>query len=320
MAHHGVRKSDDHMKKIRLGAISRNYFNMPIWIAAHTGMFLREGLDVSIELYEPIDEVWQRLQNGRLDIALGVTEHIILDSEAGGSLEIIGGNINRLPFSLITRKEIRNFSDMKGCTIGVSSVQAGSSSLVMKIMESHGLHYPQDYRIEAVGPILGRWEKLQNGQIDAGLQGAPLNYIAEDLGFRSLSEPRDQFPWFQFTSLNVDGRWARDNHTTVVAFMKAFIKAHDWFYANKKGCQEIAIKETGIAAHYADRAWEEYTAAEIFPKNAAANNASIQTLIEISALLRHVPNRAATQAHSYINSIYIDEARKILENESKQSC
>ncbi|MEY3628371.1 MAG: hypothetical protein RLY91_137, partial [Pseudomonadota bacterium] len=32
------------MKKIMLGAISRNYFNLPIWIAAHQGMFEQEGL------------------------------------------------------------------------------------------------------------------------------------------------------------------------------------------------------------------------------------------------------------------------------------
>lgn len=296
------------MQKIRLGAISRNYFNMPIWIAAHTGMFEQVGLDVSIELYEPIDEVWKRLQDGRLDLALGVTEHIILDSESGGHLEIIGGNVNRLPFSLIAGKDIHSFQDMKGRTIGVSSVQAGSSSLVMKIMESHGLHYPQDYNIVAVGPILSRWEKLQSGEIDAGLQGAPLNYIAQDLGFHSLCEPRDQFPWFQFTSLNVDGRWAKAHHATVVAFMKAFIRAHIWFYENKQGSQNIAMQETGITAQYADRAWEEYTSAEIFPRNARANPESIQSLIDISALLRHVPKRAETRAKSYINSVYIDEA------------
>jgi NitT/TauT family transport system substrate-binding protein len=296
------------MQKIRLGAISRNYFNMPIWIAAHTGMFEQVGLDVSIELYEPIDEVWKRLQDGRLDLALGVTEHIILDSESGGHLEIIGGNVNRLPFSLIAGKDIHSFQDMKGRTIGVSSVQAGSSSLVMKIMESHGLHYPQDYNIVAVGPILSRWEKLQSGEIDAGLQGAPLNYIAQDLGFHSLCEPRDQFPWFQFTSLNVDARWAKAHHETVVAFMKAFVRAHAWFYENKQGSQIIAMQETGITAQYADRAWEEYTSAEIFPRDARANPESIQSLIDISALLRHVPKRAETRAKSYINSVYIDEA------------
>jgi len=298
------------MIKLKVGAISRNYFNMPLWIAVHQKMFEDEGLDVSVELFEPIDAVWQRLQDGRLDVALGVTEHIILDKEQGGHLEIIGGNVNRLPFSLIAGKNIKSFEDMRGKTVGVSSVQAGSSSLVMKIFEGHGLHYPKDYNIVAVGPILARWEKLQNGEIDAGLQGTPLNAIAKDLGYPSLCEPRDSFPWFQFTSLNVDGRWAKKNHQTVVAFMKAYIHAHQWFYQNKHGSCQIAVQETGIEALYADLAWEEYTQAEIFPRDARANFESIQTLIEISGLLRAIPKRKETDANAYINHTYLDEARQ----------
>jgi len=300
------------MEKITAGAISRNYFNMPFWIAVHEGMFTHEGLEVTLELHEPIDEVWRRLQEGRLDIALGVTEHIILDSEAGGHLEIIGGNVNRLPFSMISGRDVRSFADLRGRTIGVSSIEAGSSSLVMKLMAAHGLHYPQDYNIVACGPILARWERLQSGEIDAGLQGAPLNYIALDQGFNSLCEPRDEFPWFQFTSLNIDGRWARANHDTVVRFMRAFIRAHDWFYANKVGCRKIAMLETGITADYADRAWDEYTSSEIFPRDARANAESIQTLIEISALLRAVPKRSEALAKSYVNERYLDEARRSL--------
>jgi ABC-type nitrate/sulfonate/bicarbonate transport system substrate-binding protein len=125
-----------------------------------------------------------------------------------------------------------------------------------------------------------------------------------------LCEPRDEFPWFQFTSLNIDGRWARANHDTVIRFMRAFIRAHEWFYANKEGCRTIAMLETGITAEYADRAWDEYTAAEIFPRDAQANPESIQSLIDISALLRAIPKRADTQAKSYINHSYLDEARR----------
>ncbi|MDO9025656.1 ABC transporter substrate-binding protein [Zwartia sp.] len=300
------------MVKLRVGAISRNYFNMPLWVAVHQKMFQAEGLDVSVELFEPIDAVWQRLQDGRLDIALGVTEHIILDKEQGGHLEIIGGNVNRLPFSLIAGKSIRSFEDMRGKTVGVSSIQAGSSSLVMKIFEAHGLYYPKDYNIVAVGPILARWEKLQSGEIDAGLQGTPLNEIAKDLGYPSLCEPRDSFPWFQFTSLNVDSRWAKQHHETVVAFMKAFIRAHQWFYQNKHGACQIAMQETQIAERYAELAWEEYTQAEIFPRDARANPESIQTLIEISGLLRSLPKRKETRANDYINHSYLDEAQQKL--------
>src|SRR3981081_2686975 len=199
------------MEKIIVTAVSRNYFNMPVWIARHQGMFADEGLDVSIELHEGVDEVTNRLRDGRVQLAYGITEHVVLDSEAGGFLEIVGGKVNRLPFSFVTGKSIKTFDDLRGKTVGVSSLDAGSSSLVRKLLSARGLEYPRDYNMRAVGPILARWELLQSGEIDAGLQGAPLNYMAVDQGFPSWCEHRQQGPYFQFTSLNTDSRWADAN-------------------------------------------------------------------------------------------------------------
>src|SRR5258708_22745685 len=131
------------MEKIIFTAVSRNYFNMPVWIAQHQGMFADEGLDVTIELYEGVDEVTNRLRDGRAQLAYGITEHVVLDSEAGGFLEIIGGNVNRLPFSLIAGQSIKTFEELKGKTVGVSSLAAGSSSLVMTLLAARGLEYPR---------------------------------------------------------------------------------------------------------------------------------------------------------------------------------
>ena len=234
------------MNKLIFTAVSRNYFNLPIWIAQRQGMLADEGLDVAIELYEGVDEVTNRLRDGRAQIGYGITEHVVLDSEACGFLEIVGGNVNRLPFSLITGKNIRSVGDLRGKTVGVSSIEAGSSSLVMTLLAARGLHYPGDYKMRAVGPILARWEMLQSGEIDAGLQGAPLNYIAVDQGFGSLCEPRQEVPDFQFTSLNVDKRWAQANAYVMHRFMRAFVRAHEFFSVGRDAVTPIAVAETGI--------------------------------------------------------------------------
>lgn len=300
------------MQKLAVAAVSRNYFNMPLWVAYHAGFFGKEGLDVSITLIEGIDEVTQRLKSGEFNLTLGVTENVILDCEHGGRLRVIGGNVNRLPFSFIARPHIRGFEDLRGGRIGVSSVKAGSSSLVMKLLEAHGLRYPDDYTLLAVGPILSRWKMLQSGEIDAGLQGAPLNHIAVDAGFFDLGSPRAVFPDFQFTSLDVDIDWAEENRKMVIAFLRAFVCAHAWFYANKQGTIGIAQKETGVDAHYAAKAWDEYTRDEIFPRDGRASVAAIQTLINVSSLIRDLPVRSRTDAADYIDSSFIDAAEKSL--------
>jgi ABC-type nitrate/sulfonate/bicarbonate transport system substrate-binding protein len=296
------------MQKLAFAAVSRNYFNMPVWIAQHQGLFTDEALEVSIELHEGVDEVTNRLRDGRVQLAYGITEHVVLDSEAGGALEIVGGNVNRLPFSFVTGKSIRTFDDLRGKTVGVSSLDAGSSSLVMKLLSARGLEFPRDYRMKAVGPILTRWEMLQSGEIDAGLQGAPLNYIAADQGFPSLCEPREEVPDFQFTSLNVDNRWAAANEPLMRRFMRAFVRAHHWFFSNREASAAIASAETGIARSYALRAWDEYTADDIFPRDGDASTAAVQSLIEISSLIRAVPNRVKSSADGYINRAYLTAA------------
>ena len=297
------------MKKLTFAAVSRNYFNLPIWVAKHRGMFTEEGLDVAIELHEGVDEVTNRIRDGRAQLGYGITEHVILDSAAGGSLEIIGGNVNRLPFSFVAGKNIRTFEDLRGKTVGVSSIEAGSSSLVIKLLAARGLEYPRDYKLRAVGPILARWEMLQSGEIDAGSQGAPLNHIAIDQGFPSLCEPRLEVPHFQFTSLNVDSRWARSNADIMRPFMRAFVRAHQWFFANRNGVTPIAVAETGIAESYAERAWDEYVKDEIFSIDGDTSDAAVQALIDISSLIRAVPNRIKPSAADYINRDYLRTAQ-----------
>ena len=227
------------MTKLTFTAVSRNYFNLPVWIAKQQRLFEDEGLDVAIELYEGVDEVTNRLRDGRAQLAYGITEHVVLDRDAGGFLEIVGGNVNKLPFSFVSGKNIRTFEDMRGKTVGVSSVDAGSSSLVKKLLSAHGLECPRDYQMRAVGPILARWELLQSGQIDAGLQGAPLNYIAIDQGFNSLCEPRLEFPDFQFTSLNVDRRWAAANRW--VRYPSNTVSSVRW-YTTSRDSASSAVK------------------------------------------------------------------------------
>jgi hypothetical protein len=45
---------------------------------------------------------------------------------------------NRLPLDLIARPGIRSAEDMRGRTVGVSSLDAGSSPLVMELFTAHG--------------------------------------------------------------------------------------------------------------------------------------------------------------------------------------
>lgn len=300
------------MKHLTVAVVSRNYFNLPLWIARAAGLLAAEGLDITIDHIEGIEEVSARLRDGRAQLAYGVTEHVILDAESGGRTAIIGGNVNKLPFSLIARPGIEGLEGLRGKRIGVSSLRAGSSSLVMKLLAARGVHWPSDYELVPCGPILARWDLLRSGGIDAGLQGAPLNRIAIEQGFVSLCEPRDEVPHFQFTSLDVHQDWAAANRDTLLPFLRAFLRAHERFYTEREEANAVAVAETGIEPRHADLAWQEYTREAIFPRDGEASAEGVQALIETSALIRELPSRARTRAEDYIDRSWLADARASL--------
>lgn len=291
---------------LQVAAVSRNYFNMPLWVAQACGFFEGERLSVNLNLIEGIDRVTEGLASGEFQIDLGVTENVILNRERGGRLEVIGGNVNRLPFSLIAQPGIKRIADLRGKRIGVSSIDAGSSSLVMKLLAEHGLTYPDDYTLLAVGPILTRWTMLQSGEIDAGLQGAPMNHVAIKAGFSNLGRPSDMFPNFQFTSVNVDSDWGSQNRNTVLAFLRAYVRACQWLTANREASREIARKEADMLPNHADLAWQECVKDGVIPADGRADVKGIQTLIEVSSQIRALPGRRTLDANTYLNQGYFD--------------
>ena len=299
------------MQPLTVAVVSRNYFNLPMWIGRHAGLFAAEGLAVTIDHIEGIEEVNDRLRDGRAQLAYGVTEHVILDAEAGGRQRIIGGNVNRLPFSFIARAGIDGYAGLRGKRIGVSSLRAGSSSLIITLLAAHGLRWPEDYELVPCGPILARWELLRSGGIDAGLQGAPLDRIALDAGFVSLGNPRDVVPEFQFTSLDVDAGWAAAHRDLMLRFCRGFLRAHDRFYTDRALACRLALQEAAIEPRYADAAWEDYTRDEIFPRDGEASEAGVQALIDISALIRELPARPR-RAADYIDRSWLAAARASL--------
>jgi hypothetical protein len=94
--------------------------------------------------------------------------------------------------------------------------------------------------------------------------------------------------------------------------MRAFVRAHQWFFANRSGVTPIAIAETGISESYAERAWDEYVKDEIFPIDGDASDAAVQALIDISSLIRAVPDRVKPSAADYINRDYLRTALREL--------
>jgi hypothetical protein len=57
---------------------------------AASRLVANEGLDVAIELHECVDQVTDRIRDGRAQLGCGIAEHVVLDSEDREAPLLIG--------------------------------------------------------------------------------------------------------------------------------------------------------------------------------------------------------------------------------------
>jgi len=293
--------------KLAVGLVSRTYFNMPLWAAQEHGFFADEGLEVEGTIFGNAPQV-PPLLDGSLQAFIGSPELAIQNAVEGGPLKIVAGNAGKLVHSLIARAPFKRVSDLRGRTIGIFTDKEGTFFHVKAMLAAHGLHYPGDYEVKHTGGVPPRHKALLAGEIDAGLQSVPWNYVAEEAGMNNLGDVIDYVPDWQFVSINVNSRWAAANRGVLVRFLRVMMRGTAWLYANRAAASAIAARELPAPPHHAERAWDFFTGTNALTRDSSVNTkglaAVIATLKEAGLLAPDAPSDPA----AYIDDSYLREA------------
>lgn len=284
------------MTALKVGMVSRTFFYVPFWAAQRQGFFAQEGLRVEGTIFN--------------SVSVATPEGVIQDVETGGQLRIVAGNANKLTHFLIALKKHRRIEDLKGGALGVASVDEGTAFIMHEMMAKHGLKYPGDYTLRAVGGAPARWKALQEGTIDAGLQAIPFNYIAEDAGYPNLGDATAYVPEYQFTTINVRRDWSASHTDALVRFLKALIRGTQWMYANKEAAVGLTAEETRISRPYAERGWQYFTARQILPVDLDVSRRGMEKVIEVMGRAGSIRVAPDTRPEKYLDLSFLRQARE----------
>jgi NitT/TauT family transport system substrate-binding protein len=108
----------------------------------------------------------------------------VVDAVLGGAdIVMIACPLAQEPQVLVTRREIKEFSQLKGKKFAVNSL-AGPAMLSLKIiLAAAGLDPERDVSFLAVGPSSSRFGALQLGQVDATTLAPPFTFAARKAGY-----------------------------------------------------------------------------------------------------------------------------------------
>jgi NitT/TauT family transport system substrate-binding protein len=180
---------------------------LAIWMAQAAGMYQSQGLAVAILPMTGGSDSGPALSSGRIQIMHIGMSSVVRANAAGANLRTVASLSNVIRFTFFTGKNVKNAADLKGGTVGITSVGSETDATMGLALGGVGLKR-EDVTVKEVGSR--RLPALVNGEITATLLSEPERTQAFGLGLNPMVDLlKDQTPWI-FTGLVVDSVQSRE--------------------------------------------------------------------------------------------------------------
>lgn len=242
-------------KKIILCEPARTVNLIAPLVAQKEGIFKNEGLEV---------DVVQALSS--VCIAGLVSKSIDYTTTFG--TDVMSASLKGLPvrgvmamhtgsdYGFLARKDIADFKDLAGKTVGVSRIGSGADTVARFLLERHGLTPGSTVKISPLGSMEARVTALQQGLIDAAIISMPEAFDLERKGARALvwgpSVP--DLPFLNGLTTTVEKIETRPDE--VRAMIRSILKANKFVHENKAKTVELLKGWMKISQDLAERSYD----------------------------------------------------------------
>ena len=298
--------------KVTVAIISLTLNNLPIYVAQEKGFFTKENLFVEVVLLGASTRSIPALVGNSVHISASSAMTTIRAIEKGAALKIVGGMVNGPVYDLISLPKYKSIKDLKGTTIGVTGIITSDTVVMKEMLKAHGLEYPRDYAMLAIGGATERWIAIQSGNISSGIFSPPYTFAAEEGGYNNLGATVKYVPNFTQTVFNVRAGWANERRAVLVRFMKAILRAERWIYSQKEDTVRIIAKKLKFSEKHSEASWRYYVENNIIPKDGEVNTKGMdkvtQLLVEDGTLKPPLP-----RPDKYVDESFVEEAKRLIQ-------
>jgi NitT/TauT family transport system substrate-binding protein len=279
-----------------------------LWAAWRRGYFEREGLDAEVVVMRGTAPAVQALIAGSIHAGLLANDGPITAVEQGMDLSMVASG-SKLTHMLIGGKNYRTWEDLRGATIGSSTLTSGTAFVLRRALKLKGLEYPRDYKLLAVGGTGPSFAAMKTGQIAAAMQAVPYAFQAQEAGFNVIGRIADVLPNYLLSAYTVKRGWAEKNRPTVVRFLKAVVSAKKWFEQDRKAAVEFLAKEFQLAPALAEKGLDYYLATQAWHPELEIEMDGLKTVIDIYAEQNNMKG-AVPSPEKYVDASYLRQALK----------
>jgi NitT/TauT family transport system substrate-binding protein len=236
---------------VRVGVLA-SLTSGPYFIAMERGYFRDQGIEVISETFDTGPKMIPSLATGQLDVGSGAISAGLFNAVARDiSIKLVAHQAASTPghgnIAMFVRKDLldsgafKDFPDMKGKRVGITSKASQSELLLDKALQKGGLEMSDVEVVELT--VADMAAAFTTRSLDIGFINEPTATATSDKGFAVRWKGGDEiYPNQLFTTWMYSERFAKERPDVGVGFMAAILRGtRDFVEAFDKGKDKKAI-------------------------------------------------------------------------------
>lgn len=229
-------------KKIRFGYLVADQLHSPaVMIMKEKKLLEAEGLDVSWGEFLAGSYLMQYMASGEVDFGSCGAVPVMITRGQGVDAVILA-SANTEGSSIVVKDSIKVPKDMDGKSLGSPGIGSIQDAMIDKVAKDNGIKIAHKAMKVSDMPVF-----LQKGEIDGFIAWAPHPARAIDLGYgHEILTSHDILPDHQCCVLVTKGEILKTDPETARIVLKTYLKAYEWFLANKDEAIAMMANATGM--------------------------------------------------------------------------
>jgi NitT/TauT family transport system substrate-binding protein len=213
-----------------------------IWVAKDARLFDKHGIDATVIFISGSVRGIQAILAGEIPIGEGGGPGLASARLAGGDVVAIAGNVNVLPYYLVSHPSIKKAEELKG-KIGGTHIAGTTAEFALKVgLKRIGLEPAKDVSLRVIGGAIDRMIALQKGIVQFTVVTEAGKAIAEKLGYPTVVDMAALEIPFPQNGVYTSTKLIRENPDMVRRYMRAYTEAIHFFKTRKEETIRIMSK------------------------------------------------------------------------------
>ena len=228
------------------------------YLSIAAGIFRKHGLEVSWQHVQGTEERYRRLEDGRAQLSLLVGRASLPHFLQTRSTRILGAVMSSCPYYLVADPNVNRIADLNGKIVACREGPSRGAPIAETFFNLAKLRVGSDLELRLPNGDQDAFNLLADGKVQAALLPRPFGFIAEEKGFKRLSEwPEvvdDPLPITIETTTNLLAERQKD----FTAFLAAHREGIRYFKSHCTEALAILTRQFGHAAPLAQKTFDEY--------------------------------------------------------------